>query len=353
MKYETCNDHTSREGSVLSFPRFRLVHRPTPLTELGRFAAALARKGMRCPRLLIKRDDCTGLAGGGNKTRKLEFLLGEAMAAGADTLVTTGAIQSNHARQTAAAAAAAGLHAKLILFDTVPYMRPGYRLSGNRLLDRILGAEIEIVPGGSEPEQVFSRVMDDLRGRGRRPFFIPTGGSTTTGALGYVAGFSELMDQLTESGIEATRIVHASSSGGTQAGLVAGSVIRSEAPAIHGINVYRADHQAMLTDIHRLACATAARLGAGQSSPEKIILEDGFVGPRYGIPTDETIDIIELLARTEGILLDPVYSGKAMAGLVSLIQSGRIPADEPVVFLHTGGVPALFAYEQEFNRVAE
>jgi D-cysteine desulfhydrase family pyridoxal phosphate-dependent enzyme len=328
------------------FPRrFPLAHLPTPLAEMKHLRATL---GPRCPRLFIKRDDCTGLAGGGNKTRKLEFLIGEALAQGADTIVTTGALQSNHARQTAAAAVAAGLRATLILMDMVPYEGRRYRSSGNRLLDEILGADVVVIPTGENPADVFKRAMDEIEARGGKAYFIPAGGSNATGSLGYAAAYVEIADQLAALGVARTRIVHASSSGGTQAGLVAGQGFREKGPAVHGINVYRADGEAMAGDILKLAVATAAKLGLPPPGADSLILEEGYMGARYGMPTPGMVEAVELVARTEAVLLDPVYTGKAMAGMIDLIRRGKFAEDETLVFLHTGGMPGLFAYEEEF-----
>lgn len=328
-----------------AFPRFRLAYLPTPLTEMTRLRAAL---GPSCPRLFIKRDDCTGLAGGGNKTRKLEFLIGEAIAEGCDTLVTTGALQSNHARQTAAAAVAAGLRATLVLADMVPYEGTAYRRSGNRLLDDILGADVKIIPQGADGAAFFKQVMAAIEADGRKAYFIPAGGSTATGSLGYAVAYGEIAEELAEHGLPKARIVHASSSGGTQAGLIVGSLLRGEGPTIHGINVYRLDTDQMKADIAKLAGATAEKMGLPAPAPDAVILEDGFVGPRYGVPMPAMVEAVELVARTEGILLDPVYTGKAMAGFLSLIKNGVFAQDETLIFLHTGGMPGLFAYEDEF-----
>lgn len=328
------------------FPRrFPLAHLPTPLAEMKHLRVAL---GAHCPRLFIKRDDCTGLAGGGNKTRKLEFLIGEALAQGADTIVTTGALQSNHARQTAAAAVAAGLRATLILMDIVPYEGRRYRSSGNRLLDEILGADVVVIPTGENPADVFKRVMDGIEARGGKSYFIPAGGSNATGSLGYAAAYVEIADQLAALDLGKTRIVHASSSGGTQAGLVAGQGFRENGPAVHGINVYRADGEAMAGDILKLAVATAAKLGLPSPGADAVLLEEGYMGARYGMPTPGMVEAVELVARTEAVLLDPVYTGKAMAGMIDLIRRGKFAEDETLVFLHTGGMPGLFAYEEEF-----
>jgi D-cysteine desulfhydrase/L-cysteate sulfo-lyase len=329
------------------FPRFPLAHLPTPISEMKRLRAAL---GPKAPRLFIKRDDCTGLGGGGNKTRKLEFIIGEACSEGADTIVTTGALQSNHARQTAAAAAAAGLKSVLVLMDMVPYKGHAYRRSGNRLLDDIFDADVKIIPPGEDPAAFFKSVMAEIKASGARPHFTPAGGSTVTGSLGYVAGYLELADQLAALDITNARLVHASSSGGTQAGLVAGRVLNPGGPVVHGINVYRLDTDKMRADIAKLAADTAARLGIAAPRASDVLLEDGFVGEAYGVPTAAMVEAVELVARSEGILLDPVYTGKGMAGMISLIRHGAFDAKDTLVFLHTGGMPGLFAYEEEFAK---
>lgn len=335
---------------LAALPRKRFAHLPTPLDELARLRGALAEMtGKGVPRLFIKRDDCTGLAFGGNKTRKLEFLIGEALAGGHDTVITAGAAQSNHARQTAAAAAAAGLDCVLVLFDTVPYRGRDYRRSGNLLLDDLLGARVIVEAADADPAQVFERVMQELASQGRKAYFVPVGGSNVTGTMGYVNAYLELADQLDARGIEASHIVHASSSGGTQAGLVAGQMLRPGGPAVLGINVYRDDTQAMANDIHALAVKTAEALETEVPPNEVVALEAGYLGEGYGVPTDKMRRAVETLARLEGVFLDPVYSGKGMAGLIGLILDGRMRADDNVVFLHTGGAPGLFAYAEEFS----
>ena len=334
------------------FPRFALAHLPTPLSEMRRLRTSLISEGHDVPRLFIKRDDCTGLAGGGNKTRKLEFLIGEALAQGADTVVTTGALQSNHARQTAAAAIAAGLHPVLVLLDMVPYRGRAYRHSGNLLLDDVLGAEVRIVPQDASPVRFIKNTLNDITEQGRRPFFVPTGGSNAVGSLGYASAYIEMANALESLNVTGAHIVHGSSSGGTQAGLIAGASLRGKGPAIRGINVYRRDHAAMKADILKLAQATTDLLNAPAPSDDAVILEDGFLGDAYGLPTDAMVEAVELVARTEGILLDPVYTGKAMAGFLSLVRTGKFSPEDTIVFLHTGGMPGLFAYEEEFVRGA-
>lgn len=332
--------------SLEGFPRADLAHLPTPLQEMPRLRDAL---GTDAPRLFIKRDDCTGLGGGGNKTRKLEYIVGEAIAQGADTIVTTGALQSNHARQTAAAAAAAGLKAVLVLMDMVPYQGASYRGSGNRLLDDVLGADVRIIPKGSDPAAFFKSVLAELEASGAKPYFTPAGGSTVTGSLGYVNAYIELADQLKALGLAKTQLVHASSSGGTQAGLIVGHALRPDGPSVQGINVYRLDNDKMRADIARLTDATAEALDIAAPGLEAVQLADGYMGEAYGVPTPAMVEAVELVARTQGILLDPVYTGKGMAGLIALIRAGHYKRDDTLVFLHTGGMPGLFAYEEEFS----
>ncbi|MBX3504922.1 MAG: D-cysteine desulfhydrase family protein [Parvibaculum sp.] len=332
------------------FPYFPLAHLPTPLAEMKRLREALSREtGKALPRLFIKRDDCTGLAGGGNKTRKLEFLIGEALAQGADTVVTTGAVQSNHARQTAAAAAAAGLSSVLVLFDTVPYRGRSYRQSGNLLLDRVLGAEVRIVPGDADAGAIFTATMDELAAAGRNPYFVPVGGSSAVGSLGYVNAYREIADQADALKLGDTVLVHASSSGGTQAGLIAGARERGGGPEVRGVNVYRTDHEPMAQAIHALACKTTALLEAPAPAPGAVVLDSGHLGERYGLPTDAMRRAVELVARVEGVLLDPVYTGKGMAGFIAQLLAGEHSDRDAAIFLHTGGMPGLFAYEEEFS----
>lgn len=333
-----------------AFPRFPLAHLPTPLAEMPRLREALTREtGKKLPPLYVKRDDCTGLAGGGNKTRKLEFLIGEAIASGADTVVTTGALQSNHARQTAAAAAAADLSCVLVLFDSVPYKGRTYRSSGNLLLDAVLGAEVRIVQADADAGAVFAGVMDELRAAGRTPCFVPVGGSSAVGSLGYAGAYLELADQLDKAGISDAALVHASSSGGTQAGLIAGACHRGNGPEVIAVNVYRSDADAMAEGIHALACKTAALIEAPAPAPGAVLLDSSQLGERYGMPTAAMRHAVELLARTEGILLDPVYTGKGMAGFIAQLLAGEHSEREAAIFLHTGGMPGLFAYEEEFG----
>jgi D-cysteine desulfhydrase family pyridoxal phosphate-dependent enzyme len=320
--------------------RLRLAHLPTPLEPLERLSGELGG-----PRIWVKRDDLTGLAGGGNKTRKLEFLLGDALDRGADTVMTAGAVQSNHARQTAAACARLGLRCELFLVEAAPGRGESYGRSGNVLLDRILGAKVSILPGSSDPEIAMEERAEALRAEGRRPYAIPVGGSNAVGALGYVECARELTDQAHGMSLRIDAVVHASASHGTQAGLAVGLAVAGTGARLLGVGVGGSSRQAR-ANIERIAAATCERLGGPKRFAE-IEVEDRFVGEGYGIPTPEGLAAIRLLARLEGLLLDPVYTGKAMAGLVEMTREGRFGPDQNVVFLHTGGWPALFAYEEE------
>lgn len=326
------------------FARHRLGHLPTPLEPMPRLTAHLRERGP-APNLWLKRDDCTGLATGGNKTRKLEFLLGDALAQGADTLITCGAVQSNHARQTAAAAAVTGLACDLFL-ETRVQRDEEYEQSGNVLLDNLVGGRIvERLPSGTDMTAAMEEHAAALTKDGRTPYVIPGGGSNPVGTLGYVACAEELLT----ADVRIDAVVHGTGSGGTQAGLVAGLWgARSGIPVL-GISVRQpVDFQVDL--VHDLAARTLRLLGVHDELPRAAVaVDDRFVGPGYGVPTREMVDALELVARTEGVLLDPVYSGKGMAGLLRLVAEGRFGQDENVVFVHTGGVAGLFGYRSAFE----
>lgn len=324
------------------FPRVLIAHAPTPLEPLERLSRRLSG-----PDIWIKRDDCTGLAGGGNKARKLEFLIAAALADEADTLITAGAIQSNHARQTAAAAARFNLRCQLVLTDSVPGTPPHYRESGNILLDQILGAEIKLAGGDADSAHAMQDLAQALRCQGRRPFVIPVGGSNALGAFGYVQAFAELHAQAVERSLAVDHIVLATGSGGTQAGLLLGAHLHGWRGSIHGISVGASAQRQRLkvADVMR----AAADLLTIETGDAEIRIDDRFVGAGYGQPAEDTIEAIRLTAESEGILLDPVYSGKAMAGLIASIRAGTFRRGEVVVFLHTGGSAALSAYSQHFT----
>ncbi len=323
------------------FPRVALAHLPTPLETLP----ALARH-LGGPRLLVKRDDLTGLAGGGNKTRKLEFLMADALAHGADTVVTGGGVQSNHARQTAAAAAKLGLKCELVLQRSVPWDEPGYEETGNALLDRLLGATVHTVPSEADRAAEMERVADDVRGRGGAPYVIPGGGSNALGALGYAACALELIDQAAAQDVSVDYVVLASGTGGTQGGLVAGLAGADSGIAVIGIDIDAAPAE-VEANVRRIAAETARKLGAGRAAGS-VTVKGGYAGEAYGLPTPEMAAAVTLLARLEGLVLDPVYTGKAMAGLIDLVGAGFFRPTDTVVFLHTGGAPALFAYASVF-----
>jgi L-cysteate sulfo-lyase len=330
-------DATKRAARAQRLP---LAHLPTPLELLERLSRELGG-----PRIWVKRDDCTGLAGGGNKTRKLEFLLGDALDGGADTVMTVGAVQSNHVRQTAAACARLGVKCELFLKESAPGRGERYGRSGNVLLDRILGAKVHILPGKVSAETAMDERAESLRGEGRRPYAILVGGSNAVGALGYVECARELSAQAHKMGLVIDAVVHASASHGTQAGLAVGLAVAEGEARLLGVDVSGSSQRARAT-IEHIAAATCERLRSPPRFAE-IEVDDRFVGEGYGIPTPEGLTAIRLLARLEGLLLDPVYTGKAMAGLVAMIREGRFGSDDNVVFLHTGGWPALFAYEEE------
>ena len=329
--------------NLADIPRISLAHLPTPLEPLPRLSEHLGG-----PTIYIKRDDQTGLALGGNKVRKLEFLVADALAQDCDTLVTTGGVQSNHARQTAAAAARLGLHCELFLPRIVSGRSEAYESQGNVLLDRLLGATIHLLPRESYESKTFDAAVARLRDEGRKPYFIPTGGSTTIGALGYVVATQELLAQAQQLGISPTHIVVATGSCGTHGGIVAGFALAGHGARIQGISVAgKADDRA---NVVRTRATDALDLIGGPigAVAERVNVLDQYVGAGYGQPTEGMLEAVRLLAKLEGILLDPVYTGKAMAGLIDLVRRGEFKSHDTVIFWHTGGVPALFAYSEIF-----
>jgi len=329
---------------LAKFPRLRITHSPTPLEPMKRLSDALGG-----PNLWIKRDDCTGLASGGNKTRKLEYLMAEALQQGADTVITQGATQSNHARQTVAIAAKLGLQSHIILEDRTGYTFDDYKHSGNVFLDHLYGASVSEVPLDTDMNKAMADLAGELRAKGRKPYVIPGGGSNPVGALGYVTCALELMDQTNNMGLAVDHLVHATGSAGTQAGLVVGMYgARSQIPVL-GIGV-RAAKAPQEERVFGLARETAELLGVpGSVLREDVIANCDYVGPGYGLPTPGMIEAVTMLARLEGILLDPVYSGKGMAGLIDLCRRGHFKKGQNVVFLHTGGSVALYGYMHAFK----
>ncbi|MEQ8861051.1 MAG: D-cysteine desulfhydrase family protein [Pseudomonadales bacterium] len=333
---------------ITDTPRVELGFLPTPLTPLDRLSERLGG-----PRIWLKRDDCTGLATGGNKTRKLEYLLADARRQNAGAVVTFGAVQSNHARQTAAACAVLGLPCHLLLARKVPWRHPHYETSGNVLLDQLLGATVHLVDApGFGPRR--ESLLQELRAAGTEPYTIPVGGSNHIGAMGYARCALELLEQAAAQGFAVTDVIHASSSAGTQAGLVAGFAgIRhggDVAPArVHGINVSEPDPATLPGDVLRIACEVLTRRGVEASVSEvDVRVDDRYLGDGYGLPTPATVDAIRLLGGSEGIVLDPVYSGKAFAGLIDRVRRGEFANVTDLIFIHTGGTASLAVYDSAF-----
>jgi D-cysteine desulfhydrase len=329
------------------FPRRRYTAHATPLEPLPRLSAAVAAgcPGGRGPELWVKRDDMLGLFPGGNKTRKLEFLVADALAQGADTLVTCGAPQSNHCRITLSAAVKEGLACRFVIEERVPgsYDPQG---TGNHFLFRLLGVEaITVVPAGTDMAAAMQRVAAEVAAGGGRAYIIPGGGSNALGGLGYVACAQELQQQCFEQGLRLDRVVVGSGSSGTHGGLLAGFLGARIGIPITGIGVSRdPDQQAPL--VQREAQAVLDLLGVEMQVPrEAVVCVGGYWQPKYSLPNAAMIEAVQMAARSEGLLLDPVYTGKVMAGLIGLAREGVLHADEKVLFLHTGGLPALFAYE--------
>lgn len=328
--------------NLAKFPRRHYTEGETPIEKLENFSKVL---GMN---IYIKRDDLLGLTGGGNKTRKLEFLVADALKIGADTLITCGAVQSNHCRLTLAAAVKEGLKCRLVLEERI---RNSYDplASGNNFLFNLLGVErIKIVPGGSDMMKEMEEVANEVLQVGRKAYIIPGGGSNAIGATGYVACANEIMNQSFQKGINFDYLVCASGSSGTHAGLITGLYGTNSNVPVIGINVSRPkDKQENL--VYNLVQKTSERLGIKETIPrEAVNCFDDYVGRGYSLATDEMIEAVKLLARTEGILLDPVYTGKAMAGLIDLIRKGYFKKDSNILFVHTGGSPALYAYQDIF-----
>ena len=328
--------------NLAQFPRRRYTAGQTPIEKLARLSNELGG-----PTLYMKRDDLLGLAGGGNKTRKLEFLVADALACGADTLITCGAVQSNHCRLTLAAAVKEGLKCRLVLEERVAgSYNP--EAGGNNFLYRLLGVEkIKVVPGGSDMAAAMQQVADELAAEGRKAYIIPGGGSNPIGATGYVACAEEILGQLFEQALKMDHVVCASGSTGTHAGLVTGFYGNNSNIPVIGINVSRKKQQ-QEEMVYRLVKQTAAHVGIDAVIPQDAVLcFDEYVGPGYSRPTPQMAEAVRLLARLEGILMDPVYTGKAMAGLIDLVRKGYFKKEENILFVHTGGSPALYVYMKD------
>jgi D-cysteine desulfhydrase len=313
----------------MDIPRLRFAHLPTPIEELPRLSEHL--KG---PKILVKRDDQTGLAFGGNKTRKLEFLLAEAQEQGAKTLITGGALQSNHCRQTAAAAARFGFDCILVLNGELPKQS-----SANLMLDQLFGAEIVTVKDRADRDQALQNTYDKALAAGRKPYFITYGGSNPTGALGYAFAMKEFLEQNTR----ADWIVFGTSSGGTHAGLVLGQRVFGFKGKVLGISIDEPEVW-LKTRVSELASEASMKLGERiEFTREDVLANEEYCQAGYGVLTDAERDAVKLFAKYEGLLLDPVYTGRAAAGMIDLIRKGFFKKEETVLFWHTGGQPALFA----------
>ncbi len=325
--------------NLAQFPRRRYTAYQTPIEYLPRLTKLLGG-----PDIYIKRDDLLGLAAGGNKTRKLEYLMADALAKGSDTIITCGAVQSNHCRLTLAAAVKEGLKCQLVLEERVPNSY-NPNASGNNYLFNLLGVEdVRVVKGGSDMMGEMNKLADELAAKGRKPYVIPGGGSNEIGALGYVSCAEEILTQLHDMDLNIDRIVCASGSAGTHAGLLAGMIGNNANIPVVGIGVNR--KKSVQTEaVHTLANKTLAKLGAKATvDVSDVTVFDDYVGPGYSLPTEAMVEAVQMLAREEGILLDPVYTGKAMSGMIDLIRKGYFKKGEKVLFVHTGGSPALYAY---------
>jgi len=322
------------------FKRIKLGHFPTPIEHLKNIT-----KYLDGPNIFIKRDDCTGLATGGNKTRKLEFLIPDAIKNKAELIVTVGAVQSNHARQTAAACALMGLKCLIILEQRLKNPPESYMKSGNVFLDKLFGAEVKVCPKNQGITEYSENLIKDIKSKGTNVYFIPGGGSNPVGALGYVECLNEIIQENKKYNF--SQIVHATGSAGTQAGLLAGRKYFNCDIPVTGICV-RHKKDIQVDKVYTEAKNTCEKLHCNILNKSDVIVYDDYIGPGYGEPTEEMKEATKLLARKEAILLDPVYSGKAFAGLIGLIKNKKFTRDDNVLFIHTGGAVSLSAYEWAF-----
>ncbi|MDW0115196.1 D-cysteine desulfhydrase [Sporosarcina saromensis] len=330
--------------NLAKLPRRKYSYGPTPIEYLKNLTEHLGG-----PEIYIKRDDLLGLTGGGNKTRKLEFLVADALAKGADTLLTCGAVQSNHCRLTLSAARKEQLDCHLVLEERVPnsYHRNS---NGNNFLFNLLGTDgITVVPGGSNMLEEMEKVAEKLRSEGKKPYIIPGGGSNEIGATGYVACAQEMMMQLFDQSLDIDCIVTPSGSAGTHAGLTVGMRASNNPIPIIGISVNK-DKETQEGNVYKLIQKTADFLNVENAIDKSAVnVYDDYVGPGYSLPTEKMTEAIEMLAQHEGILLDPVYTGKVMAGFIDLVRTGYFSKGQKVLFLHTGGSPALYDYTSLFQ----
>jgi L-cysteate sulfo-lyase len=332
-----------KPSSFERFHRLGLAHLPTPFEPMERLSAHLGG-----PRLWVKRDDCTGVGMGGNKLRKLDYVLKQALEQGADTLVSGGVVQSNSQRQVAAAAAKLGLGCHLAVYHgRLAPPSAEYEKTGNALLNRLFGATLHDVPWDGDRNGAIRALADRLRAEGRKPFVVPYGVSDGLGAVGYASTVAEIAGQSAAIGISPTAIAHCTGSGGTQAGLVVGARAFLPVTRIVGIDI-DAEPERVRADVVTYGKAAAGLLGQPFDEADVEVVA-GHAGPAYGVAHEATVEAIKLGARLEGLVLDPVYSGKGLAGLIAMVRGGRWTKDQDVVFIHTGGAPALFAYRHLFD----
>ncbi|RUA17004.1 MAG: D-cysteine desulfhydrase [Alphaproteobacteria bacterium] len=324
------------------FERIKLGHFPTPIEHLKNIT-----KYLGGPNIFIKRDDCTGLATGGNKTRKLEFLIPDAIKNKAELVVTVGAVQSNHARQTAAACTLMGLKCLIILEQRVKDPPEAYMNSGNVFLDKLFGADIKICPKNENFLEYSEKVIEDLKSQGTNVYFIPGGGANSIGSLGYVECLNEIIKENHKYNF--SQIVHATGSSGTQAGLLAGRKYFNCSIPVTGICI-RYDKATQENKVYMETKKVCEKLQCSILDKSEVVVYDEYIGPGYGEPSDGMIEATKLLAKKEAILLDPVYSGKGFAGLIGLIKNKKFTKNDNVLFIHTGGAVSLSAYEWAFNK---
>lgn len=330
---------------IASYPRVQLGHFPTPLEPLKRLSERLSG-----PAISVKRDDASGMGQGGNKVRALEFVLPEALAAGADILLTAGVVQSNSVRQVAAAAAKAGLDCHFAMItDRVRATDADYAQTGNALLDHLYGATYEVISIKDDRAAVLERIAVRMRAGGRKPYIVPYGCANRIGAIGYLNAAAELAEQASRFGLPITHVVHASGTGGTQAGLIAGFTALGLPVEVIGIDI-DADPSGVRQRVGRLLAELADEIGLDRTVvAESIVVEAAFSAGAYGQADQRTVEAVRMAARLEALILDPVYSGKALAGLIGLCKAGRFKPSDHVVFLHTGGTPAIYAYRSIFG----
>jgi D-cysteine desulfhydrase len=340
------NDLNHLDAALAAYPRVALLEGPTPIQKLSRLSDLPELNGCQ---LYVKRDDLTGLGGGGNKLRKLEFLLGEALAEGADTLVTWGGLQSNHARLTAAVAARHGLACELILTPSAVRTDDDFCHNGNVLLDALFGAKVHRLARGVLPDAYATQLVDTLKGQGKKPFVMPLGGSSPRGSLGYAACAGEILRQAQALGVHFEHIIVPNGSAGTHSGLLAGVTLAGASTQILGYSVLATEEQAATTTLEK-ARQVLQLLDRSTTLADHSIRVDGSQrGDAYGAPTEAMLEAVRLLASQEGLLTDPVYGGKAFAGLLAAVRRGDYPAGSNLLFVMTGGMPGLFAYRRAFE----